>query len=392
MTSFQKDIFALIKSALNCTLAKLDENFDWDAALKCGYANKIVPLLYYGAYNSGIAIPSGLDTEFQTATIKYLMHSEQQLYELRTLVEDFEKEKIDYVLLKGAVQKKLYPKPEMRPMGDIDIMIKQDSQGEKVAEIMKRHGFDSIRETNHELIWTKSTVMVELHKRLIPSYNEDYYKYFGDGWQLVEQADKSSTRYTFKPEDDFIYQFTHFAKHYRDAGIGVLHLVDLYVFLKNNKLNFKYLQTELKKLQLYTFFKNIAATLNACFEDGPSTELTDFILDRIFKCGSYGTTQNQAISTAVKKTKDVKNEKMVHSTYLLKRVFMPYKEMCRRNPILKKLPFLLPFFWIYRMVTVLFNKGTMKREINKLKLVDAKTVSDYYDEIKYVGLDFDFKD
>ena len=61
-------------------------------------------------------------------------------------------------------------------------------------------------------------------------------------------------------------------------------------------------------------------------------------------------------------------------------------------PILIKLPFLLPFFWVYRIISLLFKKKNMKSEIAKLKTVDADTVTDYYNDLKYVGLDFDFKE
>ena len=49
MTSFQKDIFSLIRSALDGSAAEISDNFDWAQALDCGYKSKILPLLYYGA-------------------------------------------------------------------------------------------------------------------------------------------------------------------------------------------------------------------------------------------------------------------------------------------------------------------------------------------------------
>ena len=393
MTSFQKDIFSLIRSALDGSAAEISDNFDWAQALDCGYKSKILPLLYYGAYNSGIKIPENIDAEFQTATVKYLMHNEQQLFEFKRISDRFEEEKIKYVPLKGILQKKLYPKPEMRPMGDIDILIDKSEQYDKISRIMTELGYVSEKESDHELVWIKSRIMIELHKRLIPSYNQDYYKYFGDGWGLVHQADPNSTRYIFTPEDNFIYLFTHFAKHYRDAGIGILHLTDLYVFLNaNRELDRKYLRTELKKLELFEFFVNIEAVIDVCFKNAPVTELTDFIIDKIFGSGCYGLARSHTVSVALKKTKGVKNKKLIHETYLIKRIFMPYREMCRRNPILTKLPFLLPLFWIYRIFSLLFKRNNMKSEIAKLKAVDADTVTDYYNDLKYVGLDFDFKE
>ena len=42
------------------------------------------------------------------------------------ITERFEEEKVSVILLKGSVIKNLYPKIEMRTMGDTDIIIKED--------------------------------------------------------------------------------------------------------------------------------------------------------------------------------------------------------------------------------------------------------------------------
>ncbi len=97
---------------------------------------------------------------------------------------------------------------------------------------MNRLGYLPGVESNHEYVWDKKNMLhVELHKMLIPSYNKDYYAYFGDGWRLAKKYDGSE--FKMSDEDTFVYIFTHFAKHYRDAGIGIRHITDIYVYLKS---------------------------------------------------------------------------------------------------------------------------------------------------------------
>ena len=56
---------------------------------------------------------------------------------------------------------------------------------------MQNLGYSEGSESDHELIWRKGNkILIELHKRIIPSYNKDYYAYFGDGWQLATQKTK----------------------------------------------------------------------------------------------------------------------------------------------------------------------------------------------------------
>ena len=124
------------------------------------------------------------------------------------------------MLLKGTLLKEMYPKKELRAMGDADILIKTE-QYDKIKPIMQGLGFEERTESDHELIWRKPQLLLELHKKLIPSYNKDYYAYFGDGWQLGKPNSNFPHRFEMSDEDQMIYLFTHFAKHYRDAGIGI---------------------------------------------------------------------------------------------------------------------------------------------------------------------------
>jgi len=48
-------------------------------------------------------------------------------------------------------------------------------------------GYEELYESDHELVWNHDLMRIELHKRLIPSYNKDYYQYYGDGWQLAKK-------------------------------------------------------------------------------------------------------------------------------------------------------------------------------------------------------------
>jgi hypothetical protein len=99
------------------------------------------------------------------------------------------------------------------------------------------------------------------------------------------------------PEDTFVFLFTHFAKHYRDQGIGIKYVLDFYFFKKKNPdLNIAYMEKELEKLQLHEFYENIMLLLQVWFEDAPSTELTDYLTDKIFFDGVFGRAELNIIS------------------------------------------------------------------------------------------------
>ena len=323
MNNLQIGITDLVRSAVKGEKAVLPNDFNWTAALRLAKRHQIIPLIYYGIINSGIRIPEDVFAQIENISYKRIAVSHNQLYELENLYRAFERGGIEYMPLKGAVIKQLYPKPEMRTMSDADILIKTE-QYEKIRAIMRNDGFKEAVESDHELIWNKSNIHLELHKRLIPSYNKDYYAYYGDGWKLA--VPDTGSRYKMSDEDTFIYIFTHYAKHYRDGGIGIRHITDLYIYLSAKPdLNKKYIEAELKKLNLLDFYNNTVHTLNVWLNGEKSDEMSDFITEKIFESGSYGTYKAHIMSGAVKASKSGGN---VRIKRVIRLIAPPYGHKC----------------------------------------------------------------
>ena len=80
--------------------------------------------------------------------VKMLLRSEHQMRAIDHLFEAFEQNGIVYMPLKGCNIKKLYPKPELRSMGDVDILIHPEDH-ERIHSVMEEQGFQYIREDDH---------------------------------------------------------------------------------------------------------------------------------------------------------------------------------------------------------------------------------------------------
>ena len=85
---------------------------------------------------------------FQTYC-KMLLHSERQMADVKRIYKAFEENNIDYMPVKGCNMKSLYPAPEMRVMGDADILIKLD-QYDKVEKVMNELGFNFLVKGDHD--------------------------------------------------------------------------------------------------------------------------------------------------------------------------------------------------------------------------------------------------
>lgn len=391
MNTIQTGVIALIRAALTGEAQSLPEDIDWEQVLLITRKHDIGTMLYYGALNCGLEQTHPFVAALFPSVCKRILINEQQMYDVERVFAAFDEHSISYMPLKGTLLKGMYPRPEMRSMGDADILIKTEEY-DRIRPIMQDLGFSEQLESDHELVWQSACAYIELHKRLIPSYNKDYYAYYGDGWKLAKLCD--GTRYGMTDEDQMIYLFTHFAKHYRDAGIGIRHMVDLWVYRNRFAgMDEAYLRLELTKLSLYEFYVNVMATLSVWFDSQPATDITDFITAIIFNSGVYGTSEVHYLSEALKRSKGGESAKTVRWRMYFSIVFLPYSGMCEKYPVLKKCPVLLPFLWVYRIFTaLLFGRRNVKAQHRRLNTAQEENINDYHQALNYVGLDFNFEE
>ncbi len=387
MDNFQKEFIGLIRAALTDKAVTLSPDFDWRKATAVAKDHNISAIIFYGALNCGIPQKCEDIKELDQLTVKTMMVSLRQVYEIEQLEIAFKNEGIEYMPLKGTVLKNLYPKPEMRTMGDADILVNLE-QYEKVKEIMDQLDFKFKYESDHELVWEKSSLFLELHKSIMSTYNKDFYSYFGTGWKVAKQLPGSS-KYEMSNEDFFIYIFVHFTKHYRISGIGIKHLLDLWVFSHTHPdINWEYIQGELEKMQLGKFYVNVMKTVNVWFEDDAETEESVLITNVIFNSGQYGTADMAVVNRALRdKGKSAFGAKFIK---FFKRLFVPYKEMKRKYKILEKIPVLLPVMWVVRWFEIVFiKKDTVKKYMNEMDKINSESIEKNARALHFVGLDFD---
>ena len=136
----QQGILALLKSAVTGEKLQFDADFDWEAAKPYIKKHQIGSLIYEGAVNCGVeqTLPQ-MQLLFRNYC-KNLVVSEGQMHAINKLCGAFEGANIDYIPVKGCNMKPRYPKPELRAMGDADILIKLE-QYDRIYPIMKELGY-----------------------------------------------------------------------------------------------------------------------------------------------------------------------------------------------------------------------------------------------------------
>lgn len=395
MNDFSVTLTTLVRCGLSGKCESILGNTDWQRVYITGKNHQILPLLYYGIVNCGQTPPEDIFAKFEHALFQGVAIGQNQLYELSNIFSAFEKNGIKYLPLKGSVIKALYPKPEMRVMGDADILITEHND-EIIEEIMHSLGFSFYKQNEKVDSWSKGkTVMIEIHKSLFSSENTDFNSYYADVWKKAIPINESHTHFELSDEDTFIYLFAHFVKHFRNAGIGIRHITDLFVFSKvKPNLNCNYIENEMKKLKLYDFYSNVMRTVKVWFYGGKPDEITDFITEKIITSGSFGTHEDYITTSFLKKIEnyDISHEKVRH-TMLLNMLFPPYSGMCKRYPVLKRAPYLLPIMWIFRFFETIIKKPQkINYQKHNIDLSSKERLEERKKELEAVGLKFDFKE
>ena len=388
MDKIKQGMEALISASISGTARTLPDELDYDELYTQLKRHGLLAIGYDGLVRCGMDKNRPVMQRLFKDYIKLIMHSEKQLRAKNRVLKAFEENGIEHLPLKGCNMKNLYPKSELRQMGDADILIKADKYPQ-IEEILKQQGFEFVTEVQHTRNWKTKELYLELHHQLIPDEDGDYLSYFGDGWSKA--IHKSGYFYEYRPEDELIFIFTHFAKHVRIGGIGYRQLIDLWVFTSHYRsLDYEYICTELAKIQLDEFFINTMATVKACFENGEETAVTQLISRFIFNSGNWGTVQSTILSSALRGKASGDMGKLNAKHYAFFRLLFPdFESMKMRYNFLGKAPWLLPFTWVARWIKVILHRRhNISKKIQRSDNVTEETVSQHQQFFDAVGLSY----
>lgn len=391
MDALQRGIITLLRSGLTGEKLSLPEGFDLEEAYPILCAHQVHTLAYEGAVCCDV---SKLLPEMKELFQRYcqcIVHSERQMQAVERVFGAFEANGIEYLTVKGCHMKKLYPKPELRLMGDADVLI-HVSEYAKISAVLCELGYQEVSESEKDYGWTSPELFMEIHHKLIGSSDQDFYRYFGDGWKLAKPV--SGVCHALSPEDEYLYLVMHLAKHYRNGGIGLRHVTDLWVYRRAYPgMDESYILKGLREIHLADFHQNLWRMIKVWFEGYPEDDVTAFMTDVIFRSGSWGNSEKSKLSVALRN----KNATGSVTGGKIKRIwngfFPPYGVMWQKYPILKKHPALLPVFWPVRWATaVLFRRDNLRRQYEELQLANLDAIQIYQQALNYVGLDFHFEE
>lgn len=286
--------------------------------------------------------------------------------------------------------KPLYPKPELRTMGDADVLIRQE-QYEKIAGIMESLNYKLTDVDEQVYTWDCAALHLEIHQYIVQPLSR-YHAYYGTGWQMAMAGE--GNRYHLSVEDEFVFLFVHFARHYRIGGIGCRHVLDLYVHCRAYpQRDETYIEQQMEKLNLLEFYRNMKRLLAVWFEDGESGDIVDLITEYIFSGGTFGSAKNRKYYWEVMGIIKAQSAKNSRAKLTMQTIFPPLSYMKRKYTVLHKAPYLLPIVWVVRWFqTLLFKPTSIKKKAEFINSLSDDDVEFRRRTLEVMGIQFDTKE
>ncbi|MBE6816957.1 MAG: hypothetical protein E7520_04555 [Ruminococcaceae bacterium] len=291
--------------------------------------------------------------------------------ELALLETDLEENGIRFMLLKGSRIKAFYPRESMRQMSDIDILYDQTKR-DSLIKIMKSHGYTLYSwSENSDDFHKKPVYTFEFHRELF--FDEfGFVPDFSFVWDNATVDSDNSCKYVMSDSDLYLHAIAHLYKHYVLGGVGVRFLMDIYLLLKKAKLDTAYIADRIGAMELTDFEKTVRELSLALFDGDELSEEQLAFLEVTVSFGVYGNSH---------KGRELQYEHFREShggstsmlRYTLSRIFPSSEYMHRTYRVLDKAPYLLPYFYVHRMITkTITDGGRATREIKEINEINKK--------------------
>lgn len=335
---------------------------------------------------AGVVLPKYWEERMVKAVRKVILFDAER----KKLCAWMDRERIWYLPLKGIILKEYYPSIGMRQMSDNDILFDADAW-ERVEKHMLSEGYEteSVGNGNHDVYQKAPVYNFEMHRSLYgKEHDERWVEYYSDikDCLIPDRADDRCYGYHMSDEDFYIYITSHAYKHYSGSGTGLRTLLDFYAYLnaKEDSLDFDYIRTACKKLGIDDFEQHNRILCRKVFAPQQTYNKDSFeqslsadeleMLQYYLSSGVYGTFERMVANRMEKQTKADGKKNLSKLSYYRHRVF-PGMELYENYPLLVKHRFLIPAYWFYRIVRMLFSRERrdyMLREVKTVERVAAQ--------------------
>lgn len=347
--SIENVLIYLLKCAINGETPKLANDIDYNALYQLCQSHKVTQMVYYPLKNAGVQ--NDAFALFEEKHFQQIKRTLIQSAEFESVTEKLYQNGIDALAFKGRFIASLYPSEDMRYSSDVDLLVDEKNLN-AAGDVLLGLGYLAKRRgTSIEDAYYKLPIMyLELHSKLF--FNDDFGGVFDRVFENAVRFDNGNYL-TLTLDDLYVYCVAHFYKHYQFSGCGVRFVVDHYL-LNQHITNQEYINKQLKQAGLLEFKQKMDKIVQKWFE----TDQNELDLDDddkyILGTSLYGSHEN-AVKNQMKKINEKHKNKLVAKlVYCFRRIFPTLDFMKMKYAAVNKHPFLLPLYWIVRIIQTIF--------------------------------------
>lgn len=344
-------LFALLRSVI-CEKKLKDEELDYYSnemiqdLLKISSKHDIAHLVAFGLKQNELITKENI--EIENHIFKAIYRYELFKREYDNLCNAFEKAKIPFMPLKGAVIRNYYPEAWMRTSSDIDVLVHEEDLEKAKSVLVSECGYSYKGKCTYEISFVASnSVHIELHYNLVTGgYTNKVLGVQKDVWRNAKVREGYSFFYELTDEMFFFYHISHMAKHFVFGGCGIRFFIDLFILDNIQQANKEKRDIFLKKGNLLKFAEASRRLSRVWFDNGEYDLVTKQMEEYIIYGGIYGNMKNRTL---------VQQRKGYRIKRTLSRIFLPYDVIKFYYPVLQKHPWLTPVIEVYRWLTKLLS-------------------------------------
>ena len=383
---------------LQTSLWKLEHEkyaaIDWEALSKIAKEQGVVSFVYDGVRQAGISIPHEIGRHWKNHITASMFQNERLLGAQDAVIRSFEQAHISVAVLKGSSIARYYPQPELRALGDIDILVKKNDVC-AARELLLKDGYKECKyEHGFHIGFSKNGVTLELHEQVTafpdtPGGQEA--QKIADGF--LDNLDVGSVcGYEFpvlSRSNQAMSLLLHMVRHMFEGGIGLRQLCDWMVFVATEGSFFEdEICPVLRRCGMLDF---AAVATKTCVEylgldpdcclwcNDVDEQTCALFIDAVFHGGNLGSANSETMGSLFTDEKSMGDSTSPVISFIRKINRVIYKSF----PFVERVKFMLPIFWIYLPIRYLFRSivGLRPKKSLKKTIGTAKKQRELFDEL-----------
>jgi len=378
MNTTEKQFIDLLSNSIrNEVCKKKYDNVDWNELINLSRKHKIEGLIYFALNKSRLL--ENIDEDKVKDLKKEVFFTGvtqiSNMSKLEKVFNEFSKENVPVIVLKGLVVREYYPQPEQRSMSDADIFVKAKDIN-KSKKILIDLGYTEIdAEASHHIKYIKSGYpMIELHWHVMKrdGFSNELDLFEDDIWdRTIEVKVKGAKVLSLGYEDLALHLCMHMAAHLAASGFGVRQIADL-VLLVEKKGHLIDWTLFINKAEEFGFKKFIIIMFKICnilfSMDIPKEmavykiddeEMFESLISTIFDGGVYGK-KDMASNFANQVAFNYKGKDSNATIGAIRRyfrfIFPSIETMSDKYSYARKIRILTPIAWIHHLFSGIFRK------------------------------------